>query len=78
MVTIATSKSGVIERMRVTAVTAIAPCVGGLLIWYPDHNDEGFQTPEQQGDSETGPSAAESPDNRLGLPFRQTGLFRHS
>jgi len=53
VVTIATSKSGVIERMRVTAVTAIAPCVGGLLIWYPDHNDEGSQTPEQQGDSET-------------------------
>jgi hypothetical protein len=53
VVTIATSKSGVIERMRVTAVTAIAPCVGGLLIWYPDHNDEGFQTPEQRGDSET-------------------------
>jgi len=61
VVTIATSKSGVIERMRVTAVTAIAPCVGGLLIWYPDHNDEGFQTPEQQGDSETGTERRRKP-----------------
>jgi len=61
VVTIATSKSGVIERMRVTAVTAIAPCVGGLLIWYPDHNDERFQTPEQQGDSETGTERRRKP-----------------
>jgi hypothetical protein len=39
VVSIATSKSGVIDRMRVTAVTAITPCVGGLVIWYPDHDD---------------------------------------
>jgi len=48
VVNIATSKSGVIDRMRVTAVTAITPCVGGLVIWYPDHDDVGHPAPEQQ------------------------------
>jgi len=45
---IATSKSGVIDRVRVTTVTAIEPCVGGLVIWYPDHDDVGQPAPEQQ------------------------------
>jgi hypothetical protein len=47
---IATSKSGVIDRMRVTAVTAIAPCVGGLVIWYPDHDGGEHPAPEQDSD----------------------------
>jgi len=47
---IATSKSAVIDRMRVTAVTAITPCVGGLVIWYPDHDQVGHPTPEQDSD----------------------------
>ena len=46
MVSIATSKSGVIDRMRVTPVTAITPCVGGLVIWYPDHDEVGDAAPE--------------------------------
>jgi hypothetical protein len=50
---IATSKSGVIDRMRVTAVTAIAPCVGGLVVWYPDHDDVGHPAPEQQDSDDT-------------------------
>ena len=54
MVSIATTKSGVIDRMRVTAVTAITPCVGGLVIWYPDHDDVGRQLPEQPDNSDTG------------------------
>jgi len=54
VVSIATTKSGVIDRMRVTAVTAITPCVGGLVIWYPDHDDVGRQVPEQPDNSDTG------------------------
>jgi hypothetical protein len=54
VVSIATSKSGVIDRMRVTAVTAITPCVGGLVIWYPDHNDAGQPVPEQQDSDNPG------------------------
>ena len=53
MVSIATSKSGVIDRMSVTTVTAITPCVGGLVIWYPDHEGE-HPVPEQHGSDETG------------------------
>jgi hypothetical protein len=51
---IATSKSGVIDRMRVTAVTAIAPSVGGLVIWYPDHDEVGHPASEQQDSDDTG------------------------
>jgi len=54
VVSIATTKTGVIDRMRVTAVTAITPCVGGLVIWYPDHDDVGRQVPEQPDNSDTG------------------------
>jgi hypothetical protein len=54
VVSIATSKSAVIDRMRVTAVTAITPCVGGLVIWYPDHDDFGRQVPEQPDNGDTG------------------------
>ncbi len=54
MASIATSKCGVIDRMRVTAVTAITPCVGGLVIWYPDHDDADRQVPEQQDNGDTG------------------------
>jgi hypothetical protein len=50
---IATSKSGVIDRMSVTTVTAITPCVGGLVIWYPDHEGE-RPVPEQQGSDDAG------------------------
>jgi len=53
VVSIATSKSGVIDRMRVTAVTAITPCVGGLVIWYPDH-DVWRPAPEQQDSDNKG------------------------
>jgi hypothetical protein len=51
---IATSKSGVIDRMRVTAVTAITPCVGGLVIWYPDNDGVERQAPEQPESGKTG------------------------
>jgi hypothetical protein len=54
LASIATSKSGVIDRMRVTAVTAITPCVGGLVIWYPAHDDANRQVPEQQDNGDTG------------------------
>ena len=54
MVSIATTKSGVIDRMRVTAVTAITPCVGGLVIWYPDHDDGQHPAPERQDSDDTG------------------------
>jgi hypothetical protein len=54
VVSIATSKSGVIDRMRVTAVTAITPCVGGLVIWYPDHDDIQHPAPERQDSDDTG------------------------
>ena len=61
MVSLATSKSGVIDRMRVTAVTAITPCVGGLVIWYPDHDDVGHPAPEQQASAFlSNPTAATS------------------
>lgn len=53
MASIATSKSGVIDRMSVTAVTAITPCIGGLVIWYPGHDGE-HPAPEQHGSDETG------------------------
>jgi hypothetical protein len=54
VVSIATSKSGVIDRMRVTAVTAITPCVGGLVIWYPDHDEVWRPAPEQQDSDNKG------------------------
>jgi hypothetical protein len=53
VVSITTSKSGVIDRMSVTTVTAITPCVGGLLIWYPDHDGQ-HPAPEQHGSDDTG------------------------
>jgi hypothetical protein len=58
---IATSKSGVIDRMRVTAVTAITPSVGGLVIWYPDHDDIGHPAPEQQDSDDTGAEGRRKP-----------------
>jgi len=58
---IATSKSAVIDRMSVTAVTAIAPCVGGLVIWYADRNDVQQPSPGQPESDDTGAKGRRKP-----------------
>jgi hypothetical protein len=45
---IITPKSGNIDGTNVTAVAAIAPCVGGLIIWYAQSSVTPHETAEQK------------------------------
>ena len=54
---IVTSKSGNIDGLNVTAIAAIAPCVGGLIIWYAQTGAIAREAVEQQDNNE--PAAAD-------------------
>jgi hypothetical protein len=48
-----TSKSGNIDGLNVTAIAAIAPCVGGLIIWYAQSSVIAPEGAEHQDNDET-------------------------
>jgi hypothetical protein len=54
---IVTSKSGNIDGLNVTAIAAIAPCVGGLIIWYAQTGVIAREAVEQQDNNKTAPKA---------------------
>jgi hypothetical protein len=50
---IITSKSGNIDGLNLTAIAAIAPCVGGLIIWYAQTDGIAREAAEQQDNNES-------------------------
>jgi hypothetical protein len=52
---IVTSKFGNIDGLNVTAIAAVTPCVGGLIIWYAQSSVIPREVPEQQEKDEPAP-----------------------
>jgi hypothetical protein len=52
-----TSKSGNIDGLNVTAIAAIAPCVGGLIIWHAQTSVIARKAAEQLDNKETATKA---------------------